>query len=74
LAHRFNVGVTWVKRRRQQLGATPISDSANSKLRYHVPTADAYMRGRMLEPAEVKARRARPKRHRTSGGGRIEFV
>lgn len=73
LAHRFNVGVNWVKRRKSRLGATPISDSANSKLRYHVPTADAYMRSRMLEPAEIKVRRSSTRGKRT-GDGRIQFV
>jgi hypothetical protein len=46
LAHRYQVSVKWVGARGEQLGATPISDSANSELRYHLATADAYMQSR----------------------------
>ena len=74
VAHRFNVSVNWVKRRKALLGATPISDSANSKLRYHVPTADAFMRGRALEPAEPTRRRSRSSRGRLAANGLVQFV
>jgi hypothetical protein len=74
LAHRFGVGVKWVNEHKLQLGATPISNSANSKLRYYLPTADAYMHGRTLAPVE-KRRRSRTKRGSGgSGQGLIEFV
>jgi hypothetical protein len=74
LAHRFGVGVKWVNAHKLRLGATPISDSANSKLRYHLPTADAYMHGRTLTPVE-KRRRPRAKRGSGGGGeGLIQFV
>jgi hypothetical protein len=74
LAHRFGVGVKWVNEHKLQLGATPISNSANSKLRYYLPTADAYMHGRTLTPVE-KRRRARAKRGSGGGGdGLIQFV
>jgi len=74
LAHRFGVGVRWVSAHKLQLGATAISDSANSKLRYYLPTADAYMRGRTLTPSE-KRRRPRAKRGSGGGGeGLIQFV
>jgi hypothetical protein len=74
LAHRFGVGVKWVNEHKLQLGATPISNSANSKLRYYLPTADAYMHGRTLTPIE-KRRRPRPKRRSSgSGQGLLEFV
>jgi hypothetical protein len=46
LAVRYQVSVQWVESRSADLGATPISDSANSKLRYHLVTADAYMDAR----------------------------
>jgi hypothetical protein len=65
LAHRFGVGVKWVNEHKLQLGATPISNSANSKLRYYLPTADAYMHGRTLTPIE---KRRRPRTKRGSGG------
>jgi hypothetical protein len=74
LAHRFGVGVKWVNEHKLQLGATPISNSANSKLRYYLPTADAHMHGRTLTPIE---KRRRPRAKRGSGGsgqGLIEFV
>jgi hypothetical protein len=74
LAHRFGVGVKWVNEHKLQLGATPISNSANSKLRYYLPTADAYMHGRTLAPVE-KRRRSRAKRGSGGGGqGLIKFV
>ncbi|MFZ1993617.1 MAG: hypothetical protein WAU75_05860 [Solirubrobacteraceae bacterium] len=56
LAHRFGVGAKWVNEHKLQLGATPISNSANSKLRYYLPTADAYMRGRTLTPVGKRRR------------------
>ncbi|HEX4008631.1 MAG TPA: hypothetical protein VHX62_01405 [Solirubrobacteraceae bacterium] len=73
LAHRFGVGVRWVNEHKLQLGSTPISNSANSKLRYYLPTADAYMQGRTLKPVE---KRYRPRAKRASGGGDglIQFV
>ena len=74
LAHRFGVGVKWINENKLHLGATPISNSANSKLRYYLPTADAYMHGRTLTPDE---KRRRPRAKRSSGGsghGLIEFV
>ena len=60
LAARYQVSVQWVESRATNLGATPISDSANSKLRYHLTTADAYM----------EARRRRPATRVRSAGGR----
>ena len=74
LARRFGVGVKWINEHKVHLGATPISDSANSKLRYYLPTADAYMHGRTLTPVE---KRRRPRTKRGKGGSRqglIEFV
>ena len=73
LARRFGVGVKWVNTRKAHLGAIRLSDSANSKLRYHLPTADAYMHSRMLKPV-VKPRRPRAKRSAGGGQGLLEFV
>jgi hypothetical protein len=50
LAARYQVSVQWVESRGASLGATPISDSTNSKLRYHLATADAYMDARRRRP------------------------
>jgi hypothetical protein len=61
LAARFQVSVQWIESPATDLGATPISDSPNSKLRYHVATADAYMQGQ---------RRTPPTRRVTRRGGR----
>jgi hypothetical protein len=74
LAHRFGVGVKWVNEHKLQLGATPISNSANSKLRYYLPTADAYMHGRMLKPVVRPRRRRAKRRSGANGQGLIEFV
>jgi hypothetical protein len=74
LAHRYGVSVKWIKERKVHLGATRLSDSANSRLRYHLPTADAYMHSRTLTPV-VKRRRPRVKRSSGGGGqGLLEFV
>jgi hypothetical protein len=59
LAARYQLSVRWVESRAATLGATPISDSTNSKLRYHLATADAYMDAR---------RRRAPTRARGTGG------
>ena len=61
LATRYQLSVQWVESRGAELGATPISDSTNSKLRYHVATADAYMDSRRRRP---------PTRVRGTGGRR----
>jgi hypothetical protein len=59
LATRYQLSVQWVEARAPNLGATPISDSRNSKLRYHLATADAYMDARRRRP---------PARIRGTGG------
>ncbi len=64
LAARFQVSVQWVESRGANLGATPISDSANSKLRYHLATADAYMDARRRRP---------PARVRGAGGRKAKL-
>lgn len=74
LAHRYGVGVKWVNERKLHLGATPLSDSANSRLRYHVPTADAYMRGRMVKPVVKQRRRPAKRAAGANGQGLLEFV
>lgn len=61
LAARFQVSVQWVESHSANLGATPISDSANSKLGYHLATADAFMDAR---------RRPAPTRVRVKRGGK----
>jgi hypothetical protein len=57
LSVRYQVSVQWVESRAADLGATPISDSANSKLRYHLVTADAYMDASRRRPP-IRVRRA----------------
>jgi hypothetical protein len=74
LAQRYGVGVKWINERKLHLGATPLSDSANSKLRYHVPTADAYMHSRMLKPVAKRRRQPAKRRASANGQGLIEFV
>jgi hypothetical protein len=61
LAARYQLSVQWVESRAANLGATPISDSTNSKLRYHLATADAYMDARRRRP---------PARVRGAGGSK----
>lgn len=73
LAHRYGVGLKWINVHKQHLGATPISDAANSKLRYHLPTADLYMEARRLEPT-IKRRRSRRRKRGSEAQGRVRFV
>lgn len=60
LARRYQVSVKWITARSAQLGATPISDAANSELRYHLPTADAHMDVR-------RSKRSTPQRRQQRG-------
>lgn len=59
LAARWQVSEKYVEARADLLGATPISDAPNSKLRFRLATADAYM-----------AARERKRPSRRSGRGR----
>jgi hypothetical protein len=59
LSRRYQVSVKWISARSALLGATPISDSPNSELRYHLPTADSYMETRRRATPVSKARRRR---------------
>jgi hypothetical protein len=74
LAVRYQVSIQWVESRAADLGATPISDSANSKLRYHLVTADAYMDARRRQsPATVRragGRKPKPTKRTHSRTGR----
>lgn len=77
LARRYGVTKKWVAARPRELGSAPISDSSNSKLRYHLQTADRYMESRMRnEPGGARTGR-RVRVGKSSGqqrSGRIEFV
>ena len=68
LAARYQLSVQWVESRAAELGATPISDSTNSKLRYHLATADAYMDSRRRRPTAL------PTRSNSSEAGRARPV
>lgn len=58
LERRYQVSRKWIAARSDLLGATPISDAPNSELRFHLPTADAYMEARRKsEPPRAKRRR-----------------
>lgn len=46
LARRYQVSEKWVNKHAAKLGATPISDARNSKRRFHLRTADAFMASR----------------------------
>ena len=50
LARRYQLSEKWVAKHATELGATPISDSRNSKLRFHLATADAFMDSRRRHP------------------------
>lgn len=59
LSRRYQVSVKWISARSALLGATPISESPNSELRYHLQTADAYMEARRSGTPVPQARRRR---------------
>jgi hypothetical protein len=74
LAARYQLSVDWVESRAARLGATPISDSTNSKLRYHLATADAYMASRRRRaPTRVRAggRKPKPRKRTHTRTGRL---
>ncbi len=62
LMDRYQVSMKFIRSHATQLGATRLSDAANSKLRYHLPTADAFI-------ASHRKRQAFP-RARSRGGAR----
>lgn len=74
LAARYQLSVQWVESRAAKLGATPISDSTNSKLRYHLATADAYMDSRRRRPTArargTGGRRPKPRKRTHARTGR----
>jgi len=80
LAARFQLSVQWVHSHAADLGATPISDSANSKVRYHIATADAYMARRRIVPKTTSrspgGRRPRPtpRTHTRSGHPLLDVI
>jgi hypothetical protein len=80
LAARFQLSVQWVHSHAADLGATPISDSPNSKVRYHIATADAYMARRRIVPKTTSrspgGRRPRPtpRTHTRSGHPLLDVI
>ena len=75
LARRFGVEPRWIRARADKLGGVRISDASNSKLRYDLRIADAYMDSQRLQPKEAGLRRKAPRRHGTrSTGTLIPFV
>jgi hypothetical protein len=74
LAHRFGSGGQMGQRAQAPARRDADLELGHSKLRYYLPTADAYMPGRTLAPVE-KRRRPRAKRGSGGGGeGLIQFV
>lgn len=80
LAARFQLSVQWVHSHAADLGATPISDSPNSKVRYHIATADAYMARRRIAPKTTSrspgGRKPRPtlRTHTRSGHPLLDVI
>jgi hypothetical protein len=79
LARRYQMSVRWVDKHADELGATPVSDSPNSKLRFDLAVADAYMASRRRQspgkPRRRPSSRARRRPARTaSGAPLVDFV
>jgi hypothetical protein len=80
LAARFQLSMQWVHSHAADIGATPISDSPNSKVRYHIATADAYMARRRIMPKTTKRapgwrkRRPIPRTHTRSGHRLLDVI
>jgi hypothetical protein len=64
LMGRYQVSMKFIRRHAVELGATRLSDAANSKLRYHLPTADAFIASHRKHPECPP----RPDRRRGTGG------
>lgn len=75
IARRLGMSVKWVHRHRVALGVARVSPgSSNSKLRFHVRTADEWMRSQMESPPASNKRRGRRGPERTDGtGGPMSF-
>lgn len=77
LAHRYGKTKRWVINRAHLLGGAPVSPGArNSKLHYHLPTADSYMASTMLPanraPDPVRRRTRSPEHpERTRNGAAL---
>jgi hypothetical protein len=57
LARRYGVEPRWIRTRAAKLGGVRLSDASNSKLRYDIRIADAYMDSQRLEPKRTGQRR-----------------
>lgn len=71
LMERYQVSMKFIRSHAVALGATRLSDAANSKLRYHLPTADAFIASHRKHPAGSPRsgnRRATEQRSRTPTG------
>ena len=69
LARRFGVEPRWIRARAAKLGGVRLSDASNSKLRYDIRIADAYMDSQRLQPKRTGQRRkqTRPRGKRATG-------
>jgi hypothetical protein len=71
LMERYQVSMKFIRRHAVELGATRLSDAANSKLRYHLPTADGFIASHRKHPEcppRVDSRRGTGARSHTATG------
>lgn len=74
LARRYGVEPRWIRARAAKLGGVRLSDASNSKLRYDVRIADAYLESQRLPPPKVPTRKAARRLGGRSGADRVPFV
>lgn len=75
LARRFGVEPRWIRARAANLGGVRLSDASNSKLRYDIRIADAYMDSQRLQPKRTGQRRKQTRaRGKRATGDLIPFV
>jgi hypothetical protein len=68
LMERYQVSMKFIRSHAAELGPTRLSDAANSKLRYHLPTGDAFIASHRKHPTRAGTRRRAAQRSHTPNG------
>lgn len=78
LMARYQVSAKFVRKYAVELGATRLSAARNSKLRYHLPTADAFIAAHRKQRERRRAPgprgHPRPRTHTVGGAPLVDFV
>jgi hypothetical protein len=78
LMARYQISMKFIRRHAVELGATRLSDATNSKLRYHLSTADAFIASHRKHPEPspraADRRRAALRTHTPNGAPLVPFT